>query len=476
MIQKSITPSKKGTLYIGDNLDILKTRITDEHFDLIYLDPPFNSNRNYNSNFKDGTQERIFEDTWDYNKNKVKTDKEFQRIEIHNEKLASYLLFIRDGLKEEGLFAYLTFMASRLNEMRRVLKSTGSIYLHCDPTASHYLKLIMDIIFGEPNFRNEIIWGYGNRATVRRTGFPQKHDTIFWYSKTATYVYKEILKDYKDPELKRYNQTDDEGKKYALIKRTRADGEIYYGKTYPRDGVPLTDVWDIPLLASTDGERLGYPTQKPEALLERIINASCPREGRVLDPFCGCGTSCAVAAKLGIDYVGIDISSKALEIITKRFADAALEMPAIEHKPTDGFTSAALAKDDKYGFQKAICEKLGFKWDNKKGADGGIDGEISFIDPSDKTVQKAIIQVKGGGVKTSDIRDLHGVIVREDAAIGIFATLNEPTKSMMDEANRIGYYRDNKNNQFVLKIQIITSDDIYNNNKRVKYPEGAKFE
>jgi hypothetical protein len=196
----------------------------------------------------------------------------------------------------------------------------------------------------------------------------------------------------------------------------------------------------------------------------------------LLDPFCGCGTSCAVAAKLGIDYVGIDISSKALDIITKRFTDASLEMPAIEHKPTDGFTSAALAKDDKYGFQKAICEKLGFKWDHRKGADGGIDGEVSFVDPSDKTVQKAIIQVKGGNVKTSDIRDLHGVIVRDGASIGVFATLNEPTKSMVEEANRIGYYRDNKDGRFILKIQIITSDDIYNNNKRVKYPEGVTFE
>jgi site-specific DNA-methyltransferase (adenine-specific) len=468
MIQKSITPSKKGTLYIGDNLDILKTRITDEHFDLIYLDPPFNSNRNYNSNFKDGTQERIFEDTWDYNKNKEKTDREFQRIEIHNEKLASYLLFIRNGLKEDSLFAYLTFMASRLNEMRRVLKSTGSIYLHCDPTASHYLKLVMDIIFGEPNFRNEVVWSY-SKWSINQKQFSSNHDIVLFYSKSDRNYFHSQSEKLDTP--RRRNLVE----KVNGISKCKKDdnGNIIY---ITQTEKPIDDVWEINRIGNTGSERLGYPTQKPEALLERIIKASCPENGRLLDPFCGCGTSCAVAAKLGIDYVGIDISSKALDIITKRFTDASLEMPAIEHKPTDGFTSAALAKDDKYGFQKAICEKLGFKWDHRKGADGGIDGEVSFVDPSDKTVQKAIIQVKGGNVKTSDIRDLHGVIVRDGASIGVFATLNEPTKSMVEEANRIGYYRDNKDGRFILKIQIITSDDIYNNNKRVKYPEGVTFE
>ena len=474
MIDKTPTPSKKGTLYIGDNLDILKTRMPDNHFDLIYLDPPFNSNRNYNSNFKDETQSVIFEDTWDYNKHKVKTDKEFVRISIHNEKLAAYLSFIKGGLKEDSLFAYLTFMSSRLNEMRRVLKSTGSIYLHCDPTASHYLKVIMDIIFGEPIFRNEIVWQYqyGSRA---KKGFGRKHDIILFYSKDRNYYWNDIRVPHLDSSIKvNFTKVDESGRLYREGKSEKWGKSYRY---YADEGRKCDDVWtDINSLHALEAERLGYPTQKPEALLERIIKASCPLDGKLLDPFCGCGTSCAVAAKMGIDYVGIDISSKALEVIKERFVSSGLPMPAIEHKPTDLVTSAALAKEDKYGFQKAICEKLGFTWDQKKGADSGIDGVLFFIDPDYEGLQKVIIQVKGGNIKTSDIRDLHGVIVRENASIGIFATLNEPTQSMIAEANRIGYYKENENSQFIPKIQILTSNDIYNNHAQIKFPAGVKFE
>lgn len=318
-----------NTLYFGDNLEVLREKIESNTVDLIYLDPPFQSGRNYNIIFDNAkkvkgisAQIQAFEDTWKWG---PEAEKEYSGLiqgmitkERPSARLIELMKAMRGYLNESPMMAYLVMMAPRLLEMKRVLKDTGSIYLHRDPTASHYLKLLMDSIFGANNFKNEIIWSYGARATVRKSGFPQKHDVIFLYSKSTNYLFNPLyVGTYKDPSLKRYNKIDEQGRRYALIKRIRSGtGEVYYGKTYPKEeGAPMKDVWDIPTMASTSNERIGYPTQKLEALLERIIKASSNEGDTVLDPFCGCGTAVAVAQRLNRKWIGIDITYLAIDII-----------------------------------------------------------------------------------------------------------------------------------------------------------------
>jgi len=451
--------SQAGTLYIGDNLQVMREDIVDECIDLIYLDPPFNSNRNYNCNFKDDGQELGFKDTWNYLEHQSATGKEFQKIELQDNKLSRFLTFVKEGsVKDSNHFAYLTFMAARLQEMKRVLKPTGSIYLHVDPTESHYLKIVMDLIFGVENFRNEIVWGYSTGG-IGKSYFAQKHDIILFYTKSKTYHFTPIRVPSKDP--KRFNNIDE------------SDGRHYYIKSgnryYLEDGVTLTDVWDIFPVRNVSKERLGYPTQKPEALLERIISASCPQNGIMLDPFCGCGTSCAVAAKKGILYVGIDITSIAREVIFKRFDDAGVQRPDLISRPPNEIEAIRLADSDKYASQEQTCKKLGIQNHNKKGADSGIDGHQNYRNP-DGTIIKLIASVKSGGSTISQLRDLIGVVTRENADIGLFITKNPPTKNMLQECNNHGNYKEG-----VPKIQMLTISQVYNGDK-IKLPVGATLE
>ena len=451
MLQLQDTPvsKKTGTLYIDDNLDVMRNELRDSQFDLVYLDPPFNSKRNYNITFKDNReiedidQTKGFDDTWSYLKHQQKTDAEYKRIELQDDKLAHFLSFVKEGAaKDCNHFAYLTFMASRLKEIHRVLKPTGSVYLHVDPTESHYLKIVMDLIFGSSNFRNEIVWCYKGAATPTR-GFGWKHDCILFYSKTNGFYFN--------------NDAQEIHTQYC--RPLKNEIAVRKNKTYSWVGNPLgkkvEDWWEIPILNPMSKERLGYPTQKPECLLERIISASCPTDGVILDPFCGCGTSCAVAAKRGISYVGIDVSSNAEDVIKKRFIDANVLPPKIVGKT--GFT-----------IQITVNRHLKFHNNKERGADGGVDGYQNFRLPNGE-IYKSVSSIKSGGCSASQFRDFIHVISREHADLGVMVMRDSPTTTMLKEQNQFGYYKDT----LIPRIQIFRVDDIINDNYLLKLPEGA---
>jgi len=302
-----------NTFYHGDCLFVLKRDVDPESVDLIYLDPPFFTGKVQKGKWKGEwhpeAMEISFEDSKSY---------WAKHLEVMRQKAPIWLSDIGSKYPEFG--AYLYYMMIRLQACYRVLKQTGSIYLHCDWRASHYLKVVMDDILRDQNFQNEIIWNYGARGTVRRIGFPRRHHVLLYYTKSDKFVCNPIYRPYKDPGLGRYNKIDEQGRRYALIKRIRsATGEVYYGRTYPKkEGAPMTDVWDIPLPAATSKEWLGYPTQKPEALLERVIIASSNEGDLVLDPFCGCGTTAIVASKLNRQFIGIDIHPTAFSAVKNR--------------------------------------------------------------------------------------------------------------------------------------------------------------
>lgn len=274
----------KNILYCGDNLDVLKKEIEEESVDLIYIDPPFFSNKQYEVVWGDEAEIRSFKDRW-----------------------------------EGGINVYVDWMKQRVIEIYRVLKPTGSFYLHCDWHVSHYLKIMCDDIFDYRNFKNEVIWHKGFRGTEQESNYQHATESLMFYTKSSDYIWNQLYQSYKDTDLKRYNKVDENGKRYALIKRKRTNGTVYYGKTYPKkEGKRIDNIFNIPTLASTARERLGYPTQKPEALLEKIIKASSNKGDLVLDAFCGCGTTMAVAQKLNRKWVGIDISPTAIKLVERR--------------------------------------------------------------------------------------------------------------------------------------------------------------
>jgi site-specific DNA-methyltransferase (adenine-specific) len=362
---------RENRLYYGDNLDVLRRHVRDESVDLIYLDPPFKSNQDYNVLFaeQDGTraaaQIQAFEDTWSWDQEAARS---YQEVVEQGGTVAQVMTGFRTFLGESDMLAYLSMMAPRLIELRRVLKSTGSLYLHCDPTASHYLKLLMDAIFDPRNFRNEIIWVRTPSKSLMTRRLPQNHDVILAYQKTSEAFWEEraVFSSYDPEELDvktagKYRYQDPDGRLYRLdnlinpnpnrpnltyefLGVTRVwrwtrermqeayeaglivqtgPGRVPQLKRYldEQRGKPLGSVWsDIPPLNSQAQERLGYPTQKPEALLERIILLSSPEGGVVLDPFCGCGTAVAAAQRLGRYWIGIDITHLAVTLTSSRCA------------------------------------------------------------------------------------------------------------------------------------------------------------
>jgi len=522
-----------NTLYYGDNLDILRRYIEDESIDLVYLDPPFKSSQNYNVLFeeKNGSksmaQIKAFEDTWHWSQEAEST---YHDIVVGGRKISEVVQAFRDFLGENDMMAYLVMMTPRLIELYRVLKSTGSIYLHCDSVASHYLKILMDAIFGPTNFRNEIIWrrtAY-NKSTKR---YGPIHQTILFYGKTSDIHFSPQTTPYtKDYVEKYFTQKDDRGRyqsvaltgpgirtgpsgqswrgynptavgrhwqpsSYLYDKYKELTGEdlsnypflerldkldevglIHWGekssvpryKYYLSDapGVPYQDIWayqpgtdgciydnpdigideDVKWLSTQDKERLGYPTQKPEGILERIIKSSCPENGIVLDPFCGCGTTIAVAQKLNRRWIGIDITHLAISLIKHRLNDSfELEEKKdynVIGEPTTLSGAKELAKQDPYQFQWWALGLLKARpVEQKKGADKGIDGRLYFFEkPTDNKPKQIIFSVKSGHVNVSQIRDLRGVVEREKVVIGVFITLNEPTKPMIKEAATAGFY------------------------------------
>ena len=444
----------KNNLFYGDNLDILRNHIQDNSIDLIYLDPPFNSKADYNILYKepDGSQSKAqitaFGDTWHWTE---ETERTFQEIiDVAPGKIVDMMNAFKGFIGANDIMAYLTMMCIRLIELRRALKDTGSIYLHCDPTASHYLKILMDAIFKEKNFRNEIVWWY-ETGGIPRNDFARKHDVILRYSKSDNYFFDatSVMEKRSDEVLRRIAS--------GTPGATRSEGEYRHP----------SDVWKIPAINAMAKERLGYPTQKPEALLEKIIKASSNEGDVVLDPFCGCGTALSVAQHLNRNWIGIDITHLAINLIKWRMKNQYNLEAGKDYKvigePQDLSGAKALASQNRYQFQWWALSLIDARpyGDKKKGADTGIDGFIHFNE-NNNIVKKVIVQVKSGNTSVKDIRDLGHVVDREKAVIGIFITLGSPTRPMKEESAKAGIYTFPINNQKMPKIQILTIEEILN--------------
>lgn len=513
-------------LYYGDNLDILRSReyFPNECVDLIYLDPPFNSSRNYNVLFRDESgvesdaQIVAFEDTWHWGRTAEQTYQEL--VTDAPERVSATIGALRTIVGTNQVMAYLVMMTARLVELHRVLKPTGSLWLHCDSTASHYLKIVLDSIFGNLSYRNEIIWKRSSAHSDVKQGSKQPgriHDTLLFYTKSASEwtwnpVYSEYDPDYIEGFYKyveegtgrRYrldNLTGPGGAakgnpSYEVMGVTRywrysqekmnaliAEGRIVQTKPgnvpqYKRyldemPGVSLQDIWDdIRPVQSQAKERLDYPTQKPVALLERIVSASSNPGDVVLDPFCGCGTAIAAAQTLGRKWMGIDVTHLSIALQKYRLKDMfeleAGKDYAVIGEPEDVGAAQQLAVDDRYQFQwwalslvkaKPLGGQEGSK-QGKKGSDRGIDGVIHFIDDKTGKPKRTLVQVKSGHVKSGDIRDLKGTVEREQAAMGIFITLEGATREMDTEAVSAGFYHSPGWGRDFPKIQILTIADL----------------
>lgn len=512
----------KNSLFFGDNLDILRESIPDESIDLIYLDPPFNSKATYNILFKTPKGEEAdaqitaFEDTWHWGE---QAEREYHEL-VHqsNTDVSELIQALRSFLGENDMMAYLTMMANRLLELHRVLTGTGSLYLHCDPTASHYIKILMDSVFSVRYYRNEIIWQRTNAHNAAGQ-YGRIHDVMFFYTKGSRYVWNAITTEFSKEQLSRYHEEEGTGRLFTGQDMTASRPDSTSGKfewrgTMPssgrgwgyeleqleewwdqgliltrKDGSPRMDglkvyldekegktlqsIWtDIPRIANTSAERLGYPTQKPEALLERIISVSSNEGDLVLDPFCGCETAVHVAEKLKRRWIGIDITHLAISLIEKRLRDA---FPGIVFEvygtPKDLDGAQELARRDKYQFQWWACSLVNAQpyKGKKKGADSGIDGLIFFKDEKHND-RKIIVSVKGGDVSVPMIRDLGHVVEREKAAIGLFVTLFQPTGPMKKEAIKAGYYESPMAGEFP-KLQILTVEGLLSGTERAKYPD-----
>jgi site-specific DNA-methyltransferase (adenine-specific) len=445
------------TLYFGDNLQVIEGRFPDESFELIYLDPPFNSNRNYNVLFKEGqvdasAQIRAFEDTWEWSTPTIRLFNELK--ESNNPQIAIMMQSLFEIMRDTPMMAYLVNMTARLIPLKRVLKETGSIYLHCDPTASHYLKMIMDVIFGKRNYRNEIVWAYATPSASTKI-FPRKHDTIFFYTKTDKYYFK-------NPRIPHKSGLHNTGQVFQADYGDRSE-EI---KEMERKGKKVEDWWiDIYPVDRVRSERLRYPTQKPEALLERIIKASSKEGDWVLDPFCGCGTTVAVAERLHRNWNGIDISMQAVNVIRERMTYHYEGIKVnIDGIPMDFESAAALAEKDKFAFQDWAITLVGANPPSgvsKKGADRGIDGIILFREKTDYAnpmLRKILVQVKGGGTSRGDVAKLKGDMERDNAPMGILIILREATSEMKREAALAGEYKYSEATSFP-RIQILSIHD-----------------
>jgi len=365
----------------------------------------------------------------------------------------------------DSLGAYLVMMTIRLIEMKRVLKSTGSIFLHCNPTASHYLKIIMDTIFGLGNFTNEIIWFHPDTPGRPDRYFPRKHDTILWYVKNEDYW------TFNDSEI-RVPILDASKVRYRTFRVL--GGRKYIGGKSAEMGKIPEDVWQIPAVKQNSAEALGYPTQKPLALLERIIKAASNKGDTVLDPFCGCGTAIHAAQKLERNWIGIDITHLAINLVKNRLFDAFGIVPDIVGEPKDIEGARQLALQDRYQFQWWVDTLIGakpFKDERKKGADRGIDGVIYSPVKETGKVYRGIVQVKSGHVDVKHIRDLIGTVEREKADYGIYITLEEPTKPMIKEAVEAGHFK-GASGQDIPKIQILTVEQLLNGIWPI-YPVGS---
>ena len=541
----------KNKLYFGDNLDILREHVPDESVDLIYLDPPFNSNATYNVLFREASGEgsaaqiEAFDDTWHWDKESVRA---YQAVVTDGpKKLGDLLQAMLKFLGGSDMMAYLTMMAERMVELHRVLKPTGSIYLHCDPTASHYLKLLMDAVFGPTRFRTEITWKRTSAHSDTKQGRRQHgriHDILLFYTKSDDWqwnpIYTEydreyVADSYREVErgsgrpfsrdnltaakpggdtsyewrIKRFGdgewiaditgewENPVVGWEYLGVKPYRGrywaysqenmrefaqQGRLVYSKggtpRYKRyldemPGVPIQDLWvDIPPVGSRAQERLGYPTQKPEALLERVIKASSNEGDVVLDPFCGCGTAIAVAERLGRRWIGIDITHLAISLLKSRLQStfgSKLSEYDVAGVPQDIKSARALALEGSHGgryqFEYWALGLVDARPGNnqRRGADAGVDGYINFFDDNSGKAKTVVVQVKSGQVQRNIVATLKGDMEREKAEMGLLVTLVSPTRPMELEAAAAGFYVPEHfpDRQFP-RVQIATIEDLLN--------------
>ena len=515
-----------NTLYYGDNLKVLRQYLADKSVDLVYLDPPFNSNQDYNVLFKerDGTrsaaQVKAFKDTWYWDD---EASRAYHETVARGGRVSDFLQAFHTFLGFNDMLAYLSMMAERLIELHRVLKDTGSIYLHCDPTASHYLKLLMDAVFGPTSFRNEITWKrtYSHGNVGRNYG--SICDKLLFYSKTQSYTwnqqyvsfpqgYVESTFKYQDSDGRRwqsvtlrnpgprpnlhYPYTASNGITYhphpngwaceeARLRRYDEEGRLHFPssptgalrlKMYldENPGPKAQNLWDdIQVIGSQSTERLGYPTQKPEALLERIIRASSNEGDLVLDPFCGCGTTVAVAQHLDRRWIGIDVTCLAINLMRRRLEDRFRGEADYEviGEPTAYSEARQLAAENPYQFEYWALDLVGARpVGPKKGADKGVDGEMIFFDDESGAPKRAVFSVKAGKLQAHYVRDLRGVIERERAVVGCLISLEDPTKPMKAEAAEAGLYTSPLGNKTHPRLQLVTVKDLLEG-KKLKLPE-----
>ncbi len=504
-----------NTLHFGDNLQVLRDHISDESVDLIYLDPPFNSNATYNLLFEEstgqtsGAQIEAFRDTWEWGESAADAYEDVMRA-------AGDAALVMKGLKswlgQNAMMAYLAMMTARLLHLKRVLKPTGSLYLHCDPKASHYLKVILDAVFGHEGFRNEIVWARSRNPKGSQHGnrrYSPNTDSILYYAKdSGTHLdLDSIRRSLTDTEMaEKYNRSDELGSfmdgpilrsasmgprpnlvyeykgftpgpagwrvNETELKAIDRRGDLAWSKSgAPRRkwrpsedrGMPVGSLWeDIPPINSQARERLGYPTQKPLTLLERIIKASSKEGDVVLDPFCGCGTTVEAAESLKRQWIGIDVTHYAVTLIEARMeATHPSAEYKIEGRPVDLAGARDLARRDKHQFQWWAAWRVGAQSyrEEKRGADRGIDGNI-FFKNGPYGDGRIIISVKGGEkVGVEMVRDLRGVIEREEAEMGVLVTLANPTKPMKKEALDAGTVRRSAHGRMP-RLQIVTAADL----------------
>ncbi len=462
-----------NTLYYGDNLEVLRKYIRDETVDLCYIDPPFNSKRTYNQIYnnigsEDRAQAQAFTDTWVWNE---QASEGFAEILANDQRrfttqVVDLLKGLQPVLKKGSLLAYLVSITLRVTEIHRVLKPTGSFYLHCDPTASHYLKLVLDTIF-VPNggdFQNELIWSYKSGGASKKW-FARKHDVIFFYTKTNNWHFY--------PQKERSYMMHKYGFKKSDFQIDSESG-LQYSMVYSRD------VLEIPSVGSDTAERMGYPTQKPEALLQRLIAASTVEGDLVFDAYCGCGTTIIVAERLKRKWIGIDITYQSISLILRRLegelGKETLANITLNGMPQDMNSARALAlkQDDRVRkeFEKwAILTYTNNRAiiNDKKGGDKGIDGTAFFLTGKGENA-KVVFQVKSGTVGRGDVSKLNNDRTREGAELAVFLTLQPPTQGMKSEASAAGFYEHNLMDRNYPRIQIVTIAEIVEQHKRLDIP------
>ncbi|QYW07895.1 methyltransferase [Streptomyces phage RedBear] len=510
-------------LYYGDNLDVLRQNIADQSVDLVYLDPPFNSNRKYSLLFKEKSGEEsqaqmeAFDDTWTWSHDAEALFLDLLNAPTTPNKVKDALDALRRLLGDNDVLAYLVMMTARLIELRRVLRPTGSLYLHCDPTASHYLKVVLDAIFGPENFRGEVTWVRTTTHNDAKRWSPNA-DIILYYGRTDSVTWNPVHAEHRAEYIAdKYRMTDAQGRRYTLdnmtspnprpnltyewmghapppngwrysretMLRLHDEGRIWYPedkKKRPRlkrfldeqPGPVVGNVWtDINPINSRAAERLGYPTQKPIALLERIIEASTNAGDVVLDPFCGCGTTVDAAQKLGRRWVGIDVTTLAVDLIDARlrhtYGEAIRETYEILGIPRDISGAQALFRRSPFEFERWCVMMLDGQPNEKQVGDRGIDGVVRFPIDGKGGSDRVLVSVKGGATNPGHVRDLVGTVESQRAAMGVFVCMNEPTKGMVEAANHSGAYNHPANGQRYPKVQIMTVRDLIDG-KRPKMP------